>query len=192
MEVMQLGSFSVFINIAQQELCLLTDSLEREITKKVTDKISKVLSTTFKDHKILITNIEVKRGCLIIIISVGAVIKVIVASGVIGGAYKVITDYDKIKKNLKLISDDIKGWFMKIKHKKKGNEAIPSEYEIELYDRTPDKLKKLHSSGQEIVILSEKEITTEHKISIMGENFLEELKETKKEKITKIILHKKS
>lgn len=200
MEILPIGSITVFTNVSDRQKYLFDAELNYKVSDALVNWIRNDFESQFSETKFVIIDYETKVGCIITPILIGIVVETIATAGsgallgtglTVAGTgaatYKVITDYDKIKKNFGTIANDIKSLWLKITHKKmkEGQKAI--EREIEIYKDIPDEFKKYYTSGKDVTIISEKETRTYHKVCVMREDVKEEVtKETIEKEIRTI------
>lgn len=204
MEVIPIGSITICTNVNEEQKFLFTSSLNEKVSGELVKWLEAELKRTISEYKIEVISYETKTGCIITPIILGVAIVNTVASTGIGagitaaavgsGIYKFITDYDKIEKNLKTINEKIKNLWVKVIHPNKivkGKDInLPTEEEVQVYDNMPEDLKKLYSSGQYKTIISEKEIITNHKITLMRDDTIEEINKEIIEKEKRVIKSK--
>jgi hypothetical protein len=195
MEILPIGSFTVFTNVNNRQQNLFDTELNQKVSEALVNWIKGELERKFPKGEVIIFEYETIPGCIITPILIGIIIKTaatastaaavgtgLTIAGVGGATYKVITEYDKIKKNLRSITDDVKNLWIRIFHKKKWKakqDEKEIEREVEIYKDIPDELKKHYTSGKDVVIISEKETLTCHKVCIMRDDIKEEIsKET--------------
>lgn len=203
MDVLEIGTITLFTNVNDNQKYLFDEALNDEVSKALVNWVKKELENRFPKNDIIIIEYKTEVGCIITPILIGILLKTTAATatatavgtgltiaGVGGATYKVITDYDKIKKNIKSIGEDAKNLWIRVFHRKKKTERkedVPSEQKVEVYDEMPDDLKKYYSAGQDVVIVSEKEILTNHKVCIIRDDIKEEItKETYTKEVRKI------
>ncbi|HTN17795.1 MAG TPA: hypothetical protein VL092_08955 [Chitinophagaceae bacterium] len=176
-----LGTFTVFVNIsAEQQMFINEDKIIDRVSKLIAYRINKLFLNRFPGSSIAVINYKGSRGCILVVISLEAIIQGITAAGLAGATYKFIKDYDKIKKGLKEIINDVNNWSLKIKTRiftvKPANiNATESEIEI-----IADSEKPFAESST--IFLSEEETITIHKLTIMRDDFVEEIETIKSEK----------
>jgi hypothetical protein len=202
MEVLPIGSITIFTNISDRQQSLFDTNLNQKVSDTIVNWIKNDFENKFPEATVIILSYETKIGCIITPILIGIIVKTAATAGAgaavgtgltiaaVGGAgYKFITDYDKVKKNLSAITNDIKNLWLKITHRKKKQDSKAAEREIEIYKDMPDELKKYYTSGKDVVIISEKETKTYHKVCVMREDIKEEItKETVEKEVRTINL----
>ena len=203
MDVLEIGTITLFTNVNDKQKYLFDESLNEEVSKALVNWVKRELENRFPKNDIIIIEYKTEVGCIITPILIGILLKTTAATatatavgtgltiaGVGGATYKVITDYDKIKKNIKSIGEDAKNLWIRVFHRKKKTkkkEDNSIEHKVEVYDRIPDDLKMYYSAGQDVVIVSEKETLTTHKVCIMRDDIKEEIiKETYVKEVRKI------
>lgn len=203
MDVLEIGTITLFTNVNDNQKYFFDEALNDEVSRALVNWVKKELENRLPKNDIVIIEYKTEVGCVITSVLIGIFLKTAAASatatavgtgltiaGVGGATYKVITDYDKIKKNLKSIGEDAKNLWIRIFHRKKTTETkedAPSEQKVEVYEEMPDDLKKYYSTGQDVVIVSEKEILTHHKVCILRDDIKEEItKESYTKEVRKI------
>ena len=120
MEVLPIGSITIFTNISERQQYLFDADLNQKISDALANRVKIDVEKKFQDSVVIISY-ETRIGCIITPILIGIVVKTAAAAGTgasvgtgltligAGGVtYKFVTGYDKIKKNMKTITDDLK------------------------------------------------------------------------------------
>lgn len=168
MKIYPVGSISIIINVANEQNIIIDDILLR----KIEFTFENYLKNQFELYDIDVDfSIEInwQRGC----INETVTLFIILAD-----SYKFINDYDKIRNNLLLIFNDLKGLFLKIKGKKKLTleSSSLSEKEIKIIRELPANHRKYYESGKGIIFFKS-EVVSIHKIAIMREDLKKEISE---------------
>ena len=168
MKIYPVGSISIIINVANEQNIILDDILLR----KIEFTFENYLKNQFELYDIDVDfSIEInwQRGC----INETVTLFIILAD-----SYKYINDYDKIRNNLLLIFNDLKGLFLKIKGKKKLTleSSSLSEEEIKIIRELPANYRKYYEAGKGIIFFKS-EVITIHKIAIMREDLKKDVSE---------------
>lgn len=208
MEVLAIGTLTVFTNVSNQQQYLFDASLNEQVSAAIVDWVKEDTANKFPDAEVVVISYETKTGCIITPVLFGAAIaKVAAASagtaaatgvtlvGTGSAVYKLVTDYDKIKKNLKAIANDIKGLWLKITHRKAPQyKGMPSNgngketaSNIDVFAGDFNELERLIKADKNTIIVSEKETITYHKVCLMRGDIKEEIQKEITEKEVKTI-----
>ncbi|KAA1242873.1 hypothetical protein [Aquimarina sp. RZ0] len=174
MNYIPIGSISVFINVANSQNQLINEKLLSDLESAFEADVKNELSKYQLDFDFYI-NAKSKRGCIIETISIGIIL---------GAGYQFIKDYDKIRNNLKLISEDLKNVYIKITGKKNKKSNLFEAKKIEIIKDD----SKIQSNVPLIIETETKKETitiSTHKITILREDIKEkvstsEIKKSKK------------
>ena len=130
MEILPIGSISLFVNVDDNQNRFLTDKILSGISTIFKKEIKELIKRRNLEHELYLSSIQ-RRGCIIETISFAIVL---------GATYKFLKDYDKIRNNLILIFDDLKNTYLKISRKttNESNTNKVLEDEIELIKNLPD------------------------------------------------------
>ena len=182
MKILPIGSVTVFVNVNTQQNLLLSDSILSAIKKSFEYEIRDRIKRSNFDHEFHLS-FDQKRGCILETVTIGIVLV---------GTYKFIVDYDKIRNNLSLMFNDLKGLFLKITGKKTKDMSIDgtSIEEIKIIKELPENMKKLYETGKG-VYYSEKTVTMTHKTSLMRNDLKTILTKKEFESLIKEIDEKK-
>jgi hypothetical protein len=167
MNIYPIGSISIFLNVSDQQNIFLDEELLEQISRKIEIDFKEQIMKYEFDVQFHI-NTSWKRGCIIQTITIGVIL---------AGIYKFVIDYDKIRKNLKLITDDFKTAYLKIIRKNKNEEKKNLfSYEITI---VRDSIEILNFSAQSdnLIILTETELLSIHKLCLMRDDLVENISE---------------
>lgn len=164
MNYIPIGSISIFINVSNNQNDIIDDKLINDIERIFEVDIQNQLSK-YKFGFDFYVKAESKRGCIIETISVGIILT---------GVYKFIKDYDKVRNNLKLIGDDLKNVYLRIKGKKNAKSSVFKADDIEVI-RDVSKVEAKTPVLFEKKTKKESIIISTHKITIMREDIKEKI-----------------
>ena len=159
-----IGSISVFINVSNTQNQLINEKLLSDLESMFESYLKNELSKYQLGFDFYISA-KSKRGCIIEIITIGIILR---------EGYKFIKDYDKIKSNLKLISEDLKNVYLKITGKKNKKSNL---FEVEKFELIKDDSSIQSNAPLIIETKTKKETITisKHKITIMREDIKEKV-----------------
>jgi hypothetical protein len=111
MEVLPIGSITVFTNVSERQKPLFDANAYEEVSEALAHWVERDLEEKDLNNSIIVMEFETRIGCVITPILLGIVIAkaaaasgaatvgtAITIAGVSGAGYKFITDYDKLKK----------------------------------------------------------------------------------------------
>lgn len=212
MDVLPIGSITLFTNVHPRQQYLFDAALNEQVSKTLVALVQDELVKFFPDASVVVIGYETKTGCIITPILLGVVLAktTVVAGGTAvaastaaaagagvglgAGAYKLLTDYDKIKKNIKEMVKDLNTVWLKIKRWRRKPQTEKAhtiehtdadlETAIEVYRETPDELKKYAggSANGYIVYSGWETTTTYNKVCPMRDDIQKEIKEPISEK----------
>lgn len=172
-DMLEIGSFSIFTNVS--------DGQKPRISYEVATLVSAALKSYFDEkfenepdvpYRVRIDKVATSLGCVITVMTLSV--------GAAGAAlYKLITDYDKVKSNIRQVVKDAKWLWVKITRKKNDLKDAPAGGAVAVTvtisgppakDGAPEKAFGISLSGNEL--------TTWHRTALMRDDISEYVDES--------------
>lgn len=169
LDIIPIGSFTIFVNTNTLWDEYPTEDLRLAVADTIIREFRKRLNDIPDGDQIIITAVETRIGCLLIVISLGQLFAGVTTIGAVTVGYNLIKDYDKLKQNIPIIIKDFKNIFLKFTIKKSDNKTVPT---VELLPTLPSEFAGAES-GQITFKGAADEDVRISKIGVMRDDILD-------------------
>jgi hypothetical protein len=178
-----IGTITLVVSENHRDGSSIDEDLAPLLTEKVVEYINHLLTRRGLEEEYAITDVQWSLGCVTIVLTIGTMIKVVAAGGLIAGGAKVLKDYKDGREGLLKILEDLKNvklWFRKKwRYQKNASSSATStpepfkaifEQMVTTYEGLPPEQRKYWAAGQEMTVMNENGDLCHYIISLKRED----------------------